>query len=309
MKVLITPRGFANNGKKFVEKMEEAGIEVDYNTTGKQYSYETFVEKLKTVDAAIVGVDRVDAAAMEQAHNLKAVCKFGVGIDNIDVEYTNSHNISVGRTVGSNSNAVAEHVIAFMFADAKNLISNVNEVKTGSWNKPTGFELEGKTLGIVGFGAIGKILGEKTAHLGMKVQVFDIFNIKDEDLAAANAKQVEFEELIKTSDFVSLHLPLNDKTKDTISDHELSLMKKSACLINAARGGIVNEEALTKALEKGTIRSAYFDVMEEEPPKDSNLLAESHFYLTAHTAARTTEADVKTCQFSTEFIMKTLGVI
>ena len=121
MKVLITPRGFANYGLDEIKRMEDLGLEVTYNNTGKAYTHEEFVDYAKTVDGIIVGVDTMDAAMLEKCPNLKAVCKFGVGTDNIDVTYAEERNIQVGRAVGSNSLSVAEHVVALMFADAKNL--------------------------------------------------------------------------------------------------------------------------------------------------------------------------------------------
>lgn len=307
MKILITPRGFANVGTDYVKKLEENGFEVDYNTTGEEYTYDEFKEKASSVDGIIVGVDKVNKELMESAPNLKAVCKFGVGVDNIDLDEAKKRNIKVGRTVGSNSNSVAEHVLSFIFADSKNLVDTINEVKDGNWNKPTGREVEGKTLGIDGFGAIGKILARKASSLGMKVLVHDIFSIDPETQKAFGIKQVGFDEILTQADYLTLHLPLNDKTRNTIAASELKKMKSSACLINAARGGIVNEDDLLEALKNNEIRSAYFDVFSTEPPKEGNeLLKQKNFFLTSHTAARTKEAELRTCEFSTDFMIKTL---
>lgn len=135
MKVLITPRGFANYGTDIVKEMEAKGVTVHYNDTGKQYTPEQFLELAKDADGIIVGVDVMDKAMMEQCPNLKVVCKFGVGTDNIDLEYAKERGIYVGRTVGSNSKSVAEHVIAMMFMESKNLYTTVRDVKNGGWNK------------------------------------------------------------------------------------------------------------------------------------------------------------------------------
>lgn len=307
MKILITPRGFENVGIEYIKKLENAGFEVDYNTSGEQYTFEQFKEKAKDAVGIIVGVDKVNKELFENAPKLQAVCKFGVGVDNIDLDEAKKRKIKVGRTIGSNSNSVAEHVISFMFADAKNLIETVNEVKEGKWLKPTGIELEGKTLGIDGFGAIGKILARKASGLSMKVLVHDIFKIDSETERVYGIKQVSFDELLKESDYLTLHLPLNDKTKDTIDFQELKKMKSSACLINAARGGIVNEDALLRALKAKEIRSAYFDVFSTEPPMvDNRLLNQFNFKLTSHTAARTKEAELRTCEYSADFMLENL---
>ena len=154
----------------------------------------------------------------------------------------------MGRTVGSNSIAVAEHVVALMFAESKNLYTSIRDVKNHGWNKPTGREINGKTLGIIGFGQIGKHLAQFAVGLGMKVLAYDVFEIPDEVAEQYHVTKATQDEIIENSDFISLHVPLLDSTRDMISANELKRMKKDACLINAARGGIVNEKALYEAL-------------------------------------------------------------
>jgi D-3-phosphoglycerate dehydrogenase len=307
MKVLITPRGFANYGLDKVRYMESKGLEVHYNNTGKAYTKEEFHNLASDVDAIIVGVDIIDKELMDKCPNLKVVCKFGVGTDNIDVDYAKEKGIFVGRTVGSNSKAVAEHVVALMFADAKNLYNTAKEVKDHKWNKPTGQEVSGKTIGIIGFGMIGKHIANFASGLGMKVYAYDAFEITDETAKEFNVEKRSFEEIITKSDYVSLHVPLLESTKNMLSTEEFKKMKNDACLINAARGGIVDEEALYEALINKEIRSAYFDVYSTEPPKeDDKLLALDNFVLTPHTAARTIESEKRTCEMSTEIILQNL---
>ncbi len=307
MKVLITPRGFANYGLDKVRYMESKGLEVHYNNTGKAYTKEEFYNLASDADAIIVGVDIIDKELIDKCPNLKVVCKFGVGTDNIDVDYAKEKGIFVGRTVGSNSKAVAEHVIALMFADAKNLYNTAKEVKDHKWNKPTGQEISGKTLGIIGFGMIGKHIANFANGLGMKVYAYDAFEITDETAKEFNVEKKSFEEIIAESDYVSLHVPLLESTKNMLSTEEFKKMKNNACLINAARGGIVDEEALYEALINKEIRSAYFDVYSTEPPtEDDKLLALDNFVLTPHTAARTIESEKRTCEMSTEIILQNL---
>jgi len=307
MKVLITPRGFANYGLDKVRYMESKGLEVHYNNTGKAYTKEEFYNLASDADAIIVGVDIIDKELIDKCPNLKVVCKFGVGTDNIDVDYAKEKGIFVGRTVGSNSKAVAEHVVALMFADAKNLYNTAKEVKNHKWNKPTGQEISGKTLGIIGFGMIGKHIANFANGLGMKVYAYDAFEITDETAKEFNVEKKSFEEIIAESDYVSLHVPLLESTKNMLSTEEFKKMKNDACLINAARGGIVDEEALYEALINKEIRSAYFDVYSTEPPtEDDKLLALDNFVLTPHTAARTIESEKRTCEMSTEIILQNL---
>ncbi|MGM0167958.1 D-3-phosphoglycerate dehydrogenase/2-oxoglutarate reductase [Enterococcus sp. AZ135] len=310
MKVLITPRGFAAYGLDYVEKMQAAGLEVHYNDTGLAYSPEEFAKLAKDADAIIVGVDKMDRALIDNCSKLKAICKFGVGTDNIDVAYAESKNIYVGRTIGSNSNAVAEHVMSFIYCESKNLWTTIREVKNHGWAKPTGFEVREKVLGIIGFGAIGKQLAKQAVGVGMTVQVNDVFDIPTEVLDEYQVEKVELEHLLESSDYISLHLPLINNTKNMISTKEFKKMKNNACLLNAARGGIVDEQALYQALKTGEIRSACFDVFSTEPPaEDEPLLDLDNFLLTSHTGARTVESEKRTCEYSSRIIMEQLQVV
>lgn len=309
MKVLITPRGFASYGLEYVEKMREAGLEVHYNDTGLAYTKEEFTELAKDADAIIVGVDKVDKTLIDQCPKLKVVCKFGVGTDNIDIDYAKSKNIFIGRTIGSNSNAVAEHVMSFIYCESKNLWTTIRDVKNHGWEKPTGVEVREKVLGIIGFGAIGKYLAKQAIGVGMAVQVNDVFDIPTEVLDEYQVEKVELGQLLESSDYISLHLPLINDTKNMISTKEFKKMKKGACLINTARGGIVDEKALYDALKTEEIRSACFDVFSTEPPaEDESLLALDNFLLTSHTAARTVESEKRTCEYSSSIIMEQLHV-
>lgn len=307
MKVLITPRGFANYGLDQVERMKSKGLDVHYNATGKAYTHEEFKALAKDADAIIVGVDKMDREMMESCPNLKAVCKFGVGTDNIDLDYAKEHSIYVGRCVGSNSRSVAEHVLSMMFMEAKNLYTSVRDVKQHGWNKPTGREIYGKKLGIIGFGMIGKYLAEYAYGCGMEVYAYDAFAIAEETARQYHAQISTLEDILTDCDYISLHVPLLESTRNMISTEEFKKMKKDACLLNAARGGIVNEEALYEALKKKEIRSACFDVYSSEPPReDDKLLTLDNFLLTPHTAARSMESEQRTCAMSTDIILEQL---
>jgi D-3-phosphoglycerate dehydrogenase len=307
LKVLITPRGFANYGLDQVKYIESKGLSVHYNNTGKAYTKEEFHKLAADADAIIVGVDIIDRELIDKCPKLKVICKFGVGTDNIDLDCAKEKGIFVGRTVGSNSKAVAEHVLALMFADAKNIYSTFKEVKEHLWNKPTGQEVSGKTLGIIGFGIIGKNIATFANGLAMKIYAYDTFEITDEVAKEYHVEKKSFEEIISESDYISLHVPLLDSTKNMISTEEFKKMKRNACVINAARGGIVDEDALYEALVNKKIRSAYFDVYSSEPPAtDDKLITLDNFFLTPHTAARTVESEERTCQMSTEIIVEHL---
>ncbi|MFR5526149.1 MAG: phosphoglycerate dehydrogenase [[Clostridium] innocuum] len=306
MKVLITPRGFANYGLDQVERMKSKGLDVHYNATGKAYTQEEFKALAKDADAIIVGVDTMDKEMMEGCPKLKAVCKFGVGTDNIDLDYAKEHHIHVGRCVGSNSRSVAEHVLSMMLMEAKNLYTSVRDVKQHGWNKPTGREIYGKKLGIIGFGMIGKYLAEYAYGCGMEVYAYDAFAIAEESAKQYHAQISTLEDILAECDYIFLRTT-SESTRNMISTEEFKKMKKDACLLNAARGGIVDEEALYEALKNKEIRSACFDVYSSEPPReDDKLLTLDNFLLTPHTAARSKESEQRTCAMSTDIILEQL---
>ena len=307
-KIVVTPRGFAKCGIENAKIMEAAGFEVVYNDTGLAYTEEEFYKITEDADGVIVGVETVDRDYIDAHPKLKAVVKFGVGTDNIDVKYCEEKNIFVGRTVGSNARTVAETAISFVIADSKNLYDSIAITREHGWAKMTGYEIQDKTIGIIGFGAIGKEVAKMAWGLGMHVLAYDVCEIDKEYAERFDVEVTTVEEIIKRSDFISVHMPLTKETKNFISSKEMNQMKKNAVLINTARGGIVNEADLYGALKNKMIRAAYFDVFTCEPPKEEEpLLTLSNFYLTPHIASRSKEAEKKTADMATRIIIEALA--
>ena len=307
MKIVFTPRGFVKCGLENVKIIKDAGFLVEYNDTGNAYSKEEFYEKTKDADGVVVGIELVDKAYIDAHPKLKAVVKFGVGTDNIDLEYCREKGIFVGRTVGSNARSVAETAIGFLFADSKNLYESISDTRAHGWSKLTGYELEGKTVGVVGFGAIGKKVAQMAYGLGMKILVCDPYSVDRKAAQPFRVEAVKLSELLTRSDFVSLHVPLTEETRDFITLKEMKTMKPSAVLINTARGGIVNERDLFTALSEKIIRAAYFDVLVNEPArKDEPLLGLPNFYLTPHIASRSKEAEKNTADIATQIMIDAL---
>lgn len=307
-KILVTPRAFAKSGMEQIERLRKEGWEVHVNETGKSYTKEEFISYAKDVDGIIIGVDLADKEMLDQCPNLKAIAKYGVGVDNIDMEYAQKKGIKVSRTIGSNSLSVAEHAMGLIFTLAKNTYSAVQDVKNGNWNKVYGFELQGKTIGIIGFGNIGKNLARLAQGMNMKVMAYDAIPIDAEYTEKNHITIAEYEQLLKESDVISVHMPLTAETKDMIDKKAFAIMKSNAIVINAARGGIINEADLYEALMNKRIAGAGFDVFTQEPPKDSPLLKLNNFILTPHTASKTKEADDNTIRISTANILRDLEV-
>jgi len=298
-KILITPRAFAKNGMKEIEKLKQQGWEIHLNDTGKSYSHEEFVKYAKDVDGIIIGVDIADREMLKSCKNLKAIAKYGVGVDNIDLDTAKELGIKISRTVGSNSVSVAEHTIALMFACAKRIVDGAINVKNGKWNKNYEIELMGKKIGIIGFGNIGRHVSRLAQGIGMNVCAYDVFPINEKYAKEHNIQICSLDELVRTSDVITIHTPLTPETKDMINAERLKEMKTTAIVINAARGGIINEADLYEALVNKEIFAAGFDVFSTEPPKtDEKLLRLDNFILTPHTASKTLEADMNTIKMS-----------
>ena len=252
-------------------------------------------ELVKDVDAIIVGDFPITPKVLDSAPKLKLVAKCGVGYDNIDVSFATQRGVFATNVPSVLAGPVAEHAILLMLAVAKKLVLSDSYVRTNRWDdfRPLGpgFELAGKTLGIIGFGAIGSRLNEMARNaFRMKVLAYDPF-LPPEKIRERSAEPVTMEELLHGSDIVSVNVPLSPATKGLVGEKEMRWMKPSAVLINTSRGKVLDERALEKALTSGWISAAAIDVFENEPPDPkSPLLKLSNITMTPHTAAFTVEA-------------------
>jgi D-3-phosphoglycerate dehydrogenase len=227
-----------------------------------------------------------------QTGMLKLIIRAGVGVDNIAVDYAQERGIKVTNTPEASSLSVAELALAHMLVLARKMVPANLTMKRGEWNKNqyTGIELSGKTLGIVGMGRIGKILAQKASLLGMKIVYYDIIIPQGLD---NSFQYLPFAELLSQSDFISLHTSFNGNSSYLIDEPQLKKMKKSAFLINTARGNLVNEKALLEALNKGEIAGAGIDVYCEEPCQNITLLQNERISVTPHIGASTQEAQFR----------------
>lgn len=264
--------------------------------TIEHYEKDDLREKVKDFDVLVVrSATKATREIIENGNNLKLIARAGMGLDNVDLEAAKEKGIKVINTPGANSLSVAELVVGYILAIYRNIVTGTVTLREGKWEKKSlkGYELTGKTLGIIGFGNIGKLVRKLVTGFDMEVLVFDVFEIPEEVQKEHNVKQVSLEDLIKNSDIITLHVPLTDKTKHLISVKEFEMMKDNAIIINAARGGVVDEEALLKYLENGKILGAGLDVFETEPPTNEiqmKLLNHPKVVATPHIGATTKEA-------------------
>jgi D-3-phosphoglycerate dehydrogenase len=250
------------------------------------------LELVPGFDALVVrSQTRVTAAVLEAGKRLRVVGRAGVGVDNIDVEAATRRGILVVNAPRGNIAAAAEHTIALLMACARWIPQADASVRRGEWlrSKYTGVEIRGKTLGVIGLGNIGTEVAKRAQGLEMEVLAFDPV-VPQERAEQFNVELVSLEDLLRRSDFVTVHVPLLDGTRNLLNADRLALLKPTARLINAARGGIVDEVALAEALRSGTLAAAAADVFEREPPAESPLLDLPNFIATPHIAASTAEA-------------------
>ncbi len=306
MKVLVTPRSYGKTDSKVFEMLDASGVEVVRNDTGGILSKEQIIDLVKDCDGVILGVDPMDKDVIAAAPKLKAIAKYGVGVDNIDLDAAKSRNISVSRTVGANAEAVADYAMALIMAVARKTVDIDRRCRQGDWKKITTIDVSGATIGILGFGAIGRNVAKRAQGFDMTVLAHDPF--WDEEYAASNnITRATPEEIYSKCDIISLHLPLLPDTCNMISTKQLAMMKKNVILINTARGGIIDEDALLSALEKGDIYGAGIDAFAHEPPTDPRWTQLENVVLGSHCAASTAGAALNMGRMATKNLLCDLG--
>jgi len=228
--------------------------------------------EIKNYEVIVIrNLTKLNKKILENAKNLKLIVKEGIGLENLDVKYARSKNIEIRNTPYSVSIKIAEYTLAFMLCICRSIVPSYESIKKHKWDRKVfskGIELFGKTAGIIGFEGAGKEVAKRELAFGMKVLFYDFDNIKTH----IDAKQVSFEELLKVSDFISVHLPLNDSTRDLISTNEFELMKSNIVLLNLAQTGVVDDRALLKALNENKIKAASIQVSEKEDLEEFDLI-------------------------------------
>jgi len=274
-----------------VQIFRDRGIDVDFMPElGKDK--DKLAEVIGQYDGlAIRSATKVTAALLEHATNLKVVGRAGIGTDNVDKDAASKKGVIVMNTPFGNMITTAEHAIAMMFAVARQIPEASASTHAGKWEKSKfmGVELTGKTLGVIGAGNIGGIVCDRARGLKMKVIAYDPY-LGEEKADKMGVEKVELEELLKRSDFITLHVPLTDATRNILSKENLAKTKKGVRIINCARGGLVDEEALAELLKSGHVAGAAFDVFAEEPAKENVLFNLPNVVCTPHLGASTTEA-------------------
>ncbi|RKY33025.1 MAG: phosphoglycerate dehydrogenase [Candidatus Omnitrophota bacterium] len=289
MKILVSDP-LSDEGLKILKEVKEFSVEVK---TGLKP--EELKNIIKDYNAILVrSATKLNKEVIEAATKLKVIGRAGVGLDNVDLEAATQKGIIVMNTPAGNTISTAEHTMSMVLALSRNIAQANESLKKGEWkrSKFMGVELYGKTLGIIGLGRIGKEVAKRALSFGMKILAYDPF-LSIEAAEGTGVEVAELNELLKNSDYITVHTPITDETKHMISTKEFTLMKRGVRVINCARGGIIDEKALVEAVKESKVAGAALDVYEQEPlPADSQLLKLDNILTTPHLGASTEEAQV-----------------
>ena len=304
-KALITCPPFSKFSNA-AELLVQVGCEIVKSPYPHPVKENQLVRIIGEMDAAVVGMDEVTAKVIKAANKLKVIARYGVGIDTVDVETATKQGVIVTNVVGANENAVADLVFGLILCLARKICRADASVKQGKWESIVGIEIWQKTLGVIGTGKIGRRVIKRAQGFDMNVLAYDIS--PDPGLVEKFGVQyVSLEDLLRNSDFISIHVPLTPETIGLIGEKQINLMKKSAYLVNTSRGKIVDEKALFIALKEKKIAGTALDVFSQKPPKYTNLFTLDNMLTTPHMAAHTEEALRKMDLICVENVVRVLN--
>lgn len=302
MKVVVTSPSFSKS-IHLRALLKKSFNEVVFNDDGYRYSGKELVDYIANADAAIVGLELIDESLLNASPKLKYISKYGVGLDNIDLEICAKRNVKIGWKPGVNKTSVAEHALGLILNLCHNINYTSNQLRNQLWNKSGGRQLHERTIGIIGVGNIGKELIRLLQPFNCKILVNDIIN-QDDYYSEQKLKEVSKRELLEQSDIISIHTPLNEEMNHFMNRQNFQMMKSDAILINTARGGIVNTSDLIQAIKNGDISGAALDVHENEPKVSDALVALENIICTPHIAGNAHEAVVAMGESAIEQLIK-----
>ena len=307
MKVLVTPRSFGKTDLGLFDRLKDAGLEVIRNETGGILDEKAMQTLLAPCEGVILGVDPMNAAVLAAAPKLKAIAKYGVGLDNIDLEACEVRGIKVSRTLGANSDAVADYAFALMLAVARRVALIDRRCRARDWSKITSIDVHGKTLGIIGLGAIGRRVARRARGFDMRVLASD--SVWDDDFAlSCGIERADADRICREADFISLHCLLNEETRHIINEKRLNSMKATVILVNTARGGLVDDAALLDALRAGRIYGAGLDVFAVEPPTEPDWYTLDNVIMGSHCSSSTSGAVSLMGNMAVDNLLRDLGL-
>lgn len=290
MKILVTPTSFLSNEMFLKQLMNKA--EVTLNPKGHPLSEVELLSLTWDFDGFIAGLDNVTSRVLEKAHpKLKVISRYGVGFDKVDIMTAGKLGITVTNTPGANTESVADLTFALILSAARNIPVLSDEVKSGKWPRKQGAEIYGKTLGIIGYGAIGRAVAKRAKGFSMEVLAYDPY--VSAGINPFDVTMCDLDTLFSSSDIISLHVPLNKETEKIIQKESIMKMRDGVIIINTSRGGLIDEEDAVYFIENKKIAAMGVDAFYEEPPQNCALLRYPNVIATPHTGAHTKEATYK----------------
>ena len=306
MKILVTPTSLQpGKPSEALEVLRAYTDDLVFNPTGRPLTEEELIPLLKDCDGYLAGLDFITKKVLDECPHLKVISRYGAGYDRVDIAAAKENGIIVTNTPGVNAEAVAELAMALILATARKVPHLNATTRGGEWLRSTGVELKHKTIGIMGLGAIGKVVARCAKGFEMNVAAYDPF-INEEYCKEHHIMVCTFDELLEKSDVISLHLPLMDSTKHLIGKEAFSKMKPNAILVNTSRGGIIDEDAAYEALKEGRLGGLGLDAFEVEPPHNCALFEFPNVVVTPHTGAHTQEATKNMAQASVQNLIDVL---
>ncbi len=287
--VLVTARSFGEGDPELRPSLERAVREVRYNDLGRSLTARELRPRLDGVNGLLAGVDEVDAAALATP-GLRVVARYGTGVDGVDLEAARRHGVTVTHTPGANAAAVAEHALALMLLLCRPVTAAERAVREGRWPTLTGIELGRRTVSLLGAGEVGSRVARAAAALGCLVLAHDPV-LDDARARELGVRRVSLDELVERAGVLSLHVPLTETTRAIVDDALLGRLPAGALFVNTARGELVDEAALVRALDRGHVAGAALDTLSEEPPPAGHpLVGRDDVIVTSHIGAHTDEA-------------------
>jgi D-3-phosphoglycerate dehydrogenase / 2-oxoglutarate reductase len=304
--VLVTARSFGDGDPELRPALERAVREVRYNDLARALTAAELRARLDGVDGLLAGLDDVDADALASP-GLRVVARYGTGVDRVDLDAARRHGVTVTNTPGANAAAVAEHTLALMLMLCRPLVASNRAVRDGRWPTLTGTELGRRTVGLMGAGEIGSRVARAAAGIGCRVLAHDPL-LDDARARELGARRVALDELVEQAGVLSLHAPLTDETRAIVDDELLGRLQAGALLVNTARGELVDEAALVRALDGGRLAGAALDTLCEEPPPAGHpLVGRDDVIVTSHIGAHTHEASAAMGRLAMEDLLNVLA--
>lgn len=306
MKILVTPRSLTKNGHPALDGFGKAGYEVVFSTPGGFPTEDELIKLLPGCVGYLAGVETVSAKVLAAAIDLRVIGRNGTGVDNVDLDAAKKKGLVICRAEGANARGVAELAFSHILASVRSIPFSDNCLKKGKWERRKGLELEGRTLGLVGCGKIGRMVAQFALAFGMKVLAYDLYPDKSFK-PSGDFSYVTLNDIMTNADIISLHCPPKEDGLPLIDRHAVSIMKKGVYIINTARGGLMDDDAILEGLESGKIAGVGVDAFESEPPVDWRLAKHDRVVATPHVGGFTDESVDRAVSLSVENMLVALA--